>query len=106
MWNAQVSGLLNGATCCIFDGSPGGSKERPDWTVLWRFAADLGVTFFGAGAAFFANCMKAGVDLSQIPGLHTVRALGTTGSPLSPEVQRWGTEQFGRSPRQPARLRR
>jgi len=25
MWNAQMSGLLNGTTCCIFDGSPGGS---------------------------------------------------------------------------------
>ncbi|MCB2003318.1 MAG: AMP-binding protein, partial [Rhodoferax sp.] len=24
MWNAQVSGLLLGATCCIFDGSPAG----------------------------------------------------------------------------------
>ncbi len=102
MWNAQVSGLLNGTTCCIFDGNPGGrkgagpsgSQESPDWTVLWRFAADLGVTFFGAGAAFFGNCMKAGVDLSTLPGLKTVRALGTTGSPLSADAQNWGTTQF------------
>ena len=94
MWNAQVAGLLNGTTCCLYDGNPGGSKERPDWTTLWRFAADLGVTFFGAGAAFFANCMKAGVDLASMPGLKTVRALGTTGSPLSEDVQRWGTAQF------------
>jgi acetoacetyl-CoA synthetase len=94
MWNAQVSGLLNGTTCCIFDGNPGGSKEHPDWTVLWRFAADLGVTFFGAGAAFFAHCMKAGVDLSALPRLKTVRALGTTGSPLSADTQNWGTSQF------------
>ncbi len=94
MWNAQLSGLLNGTTCCIFDGNPGGSKDAPDWTVLWRFAADLGVTFFGAGAAFFASCMKVGVDLSTLPGLKTVRALGTTGSPLSAEAQQWGTQQF------------
>jgi acetoacetyl-CoA synthetase len=94
MWNAQVSGLLNGTTCCIYDGNPGGSKDKPDWTTLWRFGAELGVTFFGAGAAFFANCMKAGVQLAQFPGLKTVRALGTTGSPLSAEVQNWGTEQF------------
>ena len=94
MWNAQASGLLNGTTCCIYDGNPGGSKERPDWTTLWRFAADLGVTFFGAGAAFFANCLKAGVDLSAFPGLKSVRALGTTGSPLSEDAQRWGTAQF------------
>jgi acetoacetyl-CoA synthetase len=94
MWNAQVSGLLHGTSCCIYDGNPGGSKERPDWTVLWRFAAELGVTFFGAGAAFFANCMKAGVELSSCGDLSAVRALGTTGSPLSPEVQEWGTRQF------------
>jgi acetoacetyl-CoA synthetase len=94
MWNAQMAGLLLGTTCCIYDGNPGGSKERPDWTVLWRFAAELGVTFFGAGAAFFANCMKAGVDLAHLPGLRSVRALGTTGSPLSEEAQRWGTRQF------------
>jgi acetoacetyl-CoA synthetase len=94
MWNAQTSGLLNGTTCCIFDGNPGGTKEKPDWTTLWRFAAQLGVTFFGAGAAFFANCMKAGIDLSSCGDLTSIRALGTTGSPLSEETQRWGTAQF------------
>ena len=96
MWNAQLSGLLNGTTCVIFDGNPGGTKDAPDWTTLWRFAAQTGVTFFGAGAAFYANCLKAGVDLSALPGLNTVRALGSTGSPLSAEAQRWGTEQFAR----------
>jgi len=94
MWNAQTAGLLNGTTCCIYDGNPGGSKDKPDWTVLWRFAAEVGATFFGAGAAFFANCMKAGVDISECGDLTRVRALGTTGSPLSEEVQRWGTAQF------------
>jgi acetoacetyl-CoA synthetase len=94
MWNAQLAGLLSGTTCCIYDGNPGGSKDKPDWGVLWRFASELGVTFFGAGAAFFANCLKAGVDLSQYPGLKTVRALGTTGSPLSEDAQRWGTREF------------
>lgn len=94
MWNAQVAGLLGGTTCVIFDGSPGGSKEQPDWSVLWRFAAETGITSFGAGAAFFANCMKAGVDLSACGDLSRVRALGSTGSPLSAEVQQWGTGQF------------
>lgn len=94
MWNAQVSGLLGGTTCVIFDGSPGGSKEQPDWGVLWRFAAETGVTCFGSGAAFYANCMKAGVQLSACGDLSRVRALGSTGSPLSAEVQQWGTDQF------------
>ncbi len=94
MWNAQTSGLLNGTTCVIFDGNPGGTKEKPDWTTLWRFAANTGATFFGAGAAFFANCLKAGVDLSACGDLSNVRALGSTGSPLSIEAQQWGTDQF------------
>ncbi|MEO6292153.1 MAG: acetoacetate--CoA ligase, partial [Burkholderiaceae bacterium] len=103
MWNAQVSGLLGGTTCCIFDGSPGGAtvdatgnKIAPDYTTLWRFAAALNVTYFGAGAAFFGNCLKAGIDLAQCGDLSRIRALGTTGSPLSPEAQRWGTEQFAK----------
>jgi acetoacetyl-CoA synthetase len=94
MWNMQAAGLLNGTTCCIYDGNPGGTKDNPDWTTLWRFAGDLGVTFFGAGAAFYANCMKSGVDLSRCGDLNAVRALGTTGSPLSPEVQNWGTREM------------
>lgn len=96
MWNAQASGLLSGTTCVIYDGNPGGTRERPDWGTLWRFAAETGVSFFGAGAAFYANCMKAGVDLAACGDLSRIRALGTTGSPLSPEVQEWGTEQFQR----------
>ena len=94
MWNAQVAGLLNGVTCVIYDGNPGGSKDNPDWGILWRMAAQEKVTFFGAGAAFFANCQKAGVDISRCGDLSGVRALGTTGSPLSPETQSWGTTQF------------
>ena len=103
MWNAQIGGLLGGTTCCIFDGNPGGStvdaqgnKQAPDWATLWRFAADLKVSFFGAGAAFFANCLKAGIDLGECGDLSRVRALGTTGSPLSAEAQAWGTAQFAR----------
>lgn len=94
MWNAQVGGLLGGSTCVIYDGNPGGSKERPDWGVLWRFAADTGVTWFGAGAAFYASCMKSGLRLADCGDLSRIRALGSTGSPLSPEVQAWGTAQF------------
>ncbi|HZY15262.1 MAG TPA: AMP-binding protein, partial [Ramlibacter sp.] len=96
MWNIQVAGLLGGTTCCIYDGNPAGSKDHPDLSVLWRFVAELGVTFFGAGAAFYANCIKANVDLPSCGDLRAVRTLGTTGSPLSPEVQQWGIDQFTR----------
>jgi acetoacetyl-CoA synthetase len=94
MWNCQVNGLLNGTTCCIFDGSPGGSKDKPDWTTLWRFVSDARVTFFGAGAAFFAGCTKAGIDLASVGDLSKLRALGSTGSPLSKDTQDWFNERF------------
>jgi acetoacetyl-CoA synthetase len=98
MWNAQLAGLAGGTTIVLFDGSPGGSRDAPDWTTLWRMAARHGVTWFGAGAAFYANCMKAGVDLPALQAaghdLTRIRALGSTGSPLAEDVQRWGTEQF------------
>ena len=94
MWNVQVGGLLSGTTICLFDGSPSGPKTDPDWSRLWAFAARNRVTWFGAGAAFFTSCEKAGVDLAQIGNLEKIRALGSTGSPLPPDVQRWGTAQF------------
>jgi acetoacetyl-CoA synthetase len=94
MWNVQVAGLLAGSTICLYDGCPSGSKENPDWGVLWRFAARHKVTVFGAGAAFHGNCMKAGLSLADCGDLSRVRALGTTGSPLPEDVQRWGSAQF------------
>ncbi|MFS2036060.1 acetoacetate--CoA ligase [Polaromonas sp. CT11-55] len=97
MWNVQAASLLNGTTCCIYDGNPAGTnKDKPDWTTLWRFVANTGATFFGAGAAFFANCMKSGIDLGQCGDLSRLRTLGTTGSPLSEDTQRWGTAQFAK----------
>ncbi|SDM05503.1 acetoacetyl-CoA synthetase [Oryzisolibacter propanilivorax] len=94
MWNAQVGGLLGGTTCVLYDGHPGGSRDNPDWSVLWRMAAETGVTFFGAGAAFYGSCMKAGLQPTQCGDLSAIRALGSTGSPLSAEVQQWGTDFF------------
>lgn len=98
MWNAQMAGLATGTTIALYNGSPSGSKESPDWGTLWRFAARHQVTFFGAGAAFYTNCMKAGVDFAALQSagheLTRIRALGATGSPLVEEVQRWGSAQF------------
>ncbi|QIO33902.1 acetoacetate--CoA ligase [Bradyrhizobium sp. 1(2017)] len=94
MWNSQVGGLLAGTTCCIFDGSPGGAKDNPDWTTLWRFVAQSKATFFGAGAAFFANCAKAEVDLTAAGELSRLRCLGSTGSPLSADTQGWFNARF------------
>jgi acetoacetyl-CoA synthetase len=87
MWNLQVGGLLGGTTICIFDGSPMGSRDAPDWGLLWRFAARNKVSFFGAGAQYYTLAVKAGVDLTKAGDLSAVRALGSTASPLPALVQ-------------------
>jgi acetoacetyl-CoA synthetase len=94
MWNLQVGALLGGTTICLFDGSPSGTKDQPDWLRLWSFAARHRVTWFGAGAAFFSSCRKASIDLGDAGELSAIRALGSTGSPLPAEVQLWGSDQF------------
>jgi acetoacetyl-CoA synthetase len=89
MWNCQVGALLGGTTICLFDGSPSGPSKAPDWSTLWRFAALTRTTFFGAGAAFYASCLKAGVAPKDVADLSALRALGSTGSPLANECYRW-----------------
>jgi acetoacetyl-CoA synthetase len=93
MWNSQVSTLLGGTTACIFDGSPGGAKGA-DWGTLWRFAGLSGATFFGSGAAFYASCLKAGVQPQQEADLSRLRAIGSTGSPLADDAYRWVWQQL------------
>jgi acetoacetyl-CoA synthetase len=89
MWNSQMGALAGGTTVCIYDGNPGGKAGAADWATLWRFAAAARVTFFGAGAAFFASCLKAGVEPMQAGDLSALRAVGSTGSPLSDECYQW-----------------
>jgi len=89
MWNCQVGALLGGTTICIFDGSPAGPQGAPDWSTLWRFAGLARCSFFGAGAAFYASCLKAGVEPQAVADLSALRAVGSTGSPLSVDCYRW-----------------
>jgi acetoacetyl-CoA synthetase len=89
MWNYQVGVLLGGSTICVYDGNPGGRPGAPDWGTLWRFAGAARTTFFGAGAAFFASCLKAGVEPLEEADLAPLRAVGSTGSPLSDECYQW-----------------
>jgi acetoacetyl-CoA synthetase len=93
MWNCQVGGLLVGSTICLFDGNPG----FPDMGALWRFAGDTQATLFGAGAAFYASCLKAGINPNQQADLSALRSVGSTGSPLSVDCYHWIDEYVGNS---------
>ena len=91
MWNFIVSGLLTRAAIVLYDGNPG----YPDMGVLWDLAARAGVTMFGTSASYIAACMKAGVEPGSGRDLSRLKAVGSTGSPLSPEGFDWIYEHLG-----------
>ncbi|MFC4671927.1 acetoacetate--CoA ligase [Seohaeicola nanhaiensis] len=85
MWNSQFAPLARGGTVALFDSAP----NQPDLLALWRFAADRKLTYLGAGAAFFATCLKAGIRPGEAVDLSHLRSIGATGSPLSEDAYRW-----------------
>jgi acetoacetyl-CoA synthetase len=92
MWNFLVGALLTPASIVLYDGSPG----HPDMDVLWDLAEQTGMSCFGTSASYVAACMKAEVEPSSSRDLERLRAVGSTGSPLSPEGFEWVYEHVGR----------
>jgi acetoacetyl-CoA synthetase len=92
MWNFLVGVLLTDASIVLFDGNPG----HPDMSRLWDLAEETGMTTFGTSAAFVAGSMKAEVTpRGDGRSLWSLRAVGSTGSPLSPEGFRWIYDELG-----------
>jgi acetoacetyl-CoA synthetase len=90
MWNFIVGMLLSEASIVLYDGNPG----YPDMGTLWQLAADTGMTTFGTSAAFVSACMKDGVRPAAGRDLSALKAVGSTGSPLSPEAFEWIYDQL------------
>jgi acetoacetyl-CoA synthetase len=89
MWNLIIGNLLLGSTVVLYDGSP----AYPDPYALWRLAEVTGITYFGTSASYIQSCMKADLHPAREVDLSRVRALGSTGGPLSPEGFRWVYEE-------------
>lgn len=85
MWNYLVGGLLLGAAIVLYDGSP--AWPGPDR--LWRLIESERITHFGTSAGHISACMKTGVQPGLDRDLSSLRFLGSTGSPLSPEGFAW-----------------
>jgi acetoacetyl-CoA synthetase len=92
MWNLLVSGLLVGSTIVLYDGSP--TYEHTDH--LWQVAAEQGVTVLGAGAGYWLACAKEELHPGKDYPLETLRAVGSTGSPLPASGFRWIQDGVGR----------
>ena len=92
MWNFLVGVLLTPASIVLYDGNPG----APDLGVLWDLAERTGHDDASARARRTSpSCMKAGVEPRDGRDLGALRAVGSTGSPLSPEGFDWIYEHVG-----------
>jgi acetoacetyl-CoA synthetase len=91
MWNLLISGVLTGASVVLYDGNPG----HPDLGALWRLAERHRVTWFGTSAPFVQSCLRAGLRPREEVDLPALRAVGCTGSPLSPEGFRYIGDAVG-----------
>ena len=81
MWNWLVCALSTGATLVLFDGNP----FHPHPGALWELAAEEGITVFGTSAGYIAALQAAGTKPQADYDLKPLRALLSTGSPLSIE---------------------
>jgi acetoacetyl-CoA synthetase len=92
MWNLLISSLLVGATVVMYDGSPG----YPDLNTLWKLAESEKVTHFGVSPPYLHACSRADIHPGRHYDLSSLRSLGSTGAPLSPEGFAWVYDEVGR----------
>lgn len=92
MWNWLVSGIGVGAAVVLYDGNP----AYPDANRLWKLAERLKVNVFGTSPKFLAACQKAQIQPGVDCDLSALRAILSTGSPLSDELFHWTYENVRR----------
>jgi acetoacetyl-CoA synthetase len=85
MWNWLVSGLASGATLVLYDGAP----FHPHPATLIDLAQREAISVFGVSAKYLAALEKAGVRPRASHALPALRAVLSTGSPLSHEGFRY-----------------
>jgi acetoacetyl-CoA synthetase len=81
MWNWLTTSLFVGATLVLYDGSP----FYPDPEVLWEMSQDEKITIFGTSAGYIAALQNANVMPGKKYDLTPLKAILSTGSPLSEE---------------------
>ncbi len=81
MWNWVVSSLAVGSTLVLFDGNP--FYPTPD--ALLKMADELEISIFGTSAKYIASLEDAGVKPKQISAFPKLKAITSTGSPLTNE---------------------
>ncbi len=81
MWNWLTASLAVGATLMLYDGNP----FYPDAGALWQMAEDEKITVFGTSAGYLAALQNSELKPKERYDLSAMRALLSTGSPLTRE---------------------
>ena len=81
MWNWLVSGLSQGATLLLYDGSP----SYPDMRAIFDYADAERMSILGTSAKFIDAVKKSGLKPRETHKLERLRLICSTGSPLVPE---------------------
>ena len=85
MWNWLVSGLATGGRLVLYDGSP----FAPTAKALMDLAESERITVFGVSAKYLSAIQKAGLKPRESHDLAAMRAVLSTGSPLTHEGFRY-----------------
>jgi acetoacetyl-CoA synthetase len=81
MWNWLTTSLGVGAGLVLYDGFP----FHPDPGALWKLAQDTKITIFGTSAGYIGALQNAGARPGKDYDLTPLKAILSTGSPLSVE---------------------
>ena len=85
MWNWLVSALQVGATVYLYDGSP----TYPNIHSLWSAIEREKITVLGTSPKFLSSCQNVGIEPGKEHDLSTLRAILSTGAPLSVDNFEW-----------------
>jgi acetoacetyl-CoA synthetase len=81
MWNWLVTALASKAAIVLFDGSP----FTPHAGILFDVVDRYEITLLGVSAKWIDSIRKEGLTPRDTHSLASLRTIGSTGSPLSPE---------------------
>lgn len=90
-WTIVAAGSA-GARLCLVEGSP----TAPTKARLWDLVEREAITMLGVSPSLTRGLMAAGPEAEPKPGqLRTLRTIGATGEPMSPEAYVWLAEKVG-----------
>ncbi|WP_069807502.1 acetoacetate--CoA ligase [Vulcanisaeta thermophila] len=85
MWNFTVDALLYGTTVLFYDGDPTARNFEP----FWEITEKEGLTILGLSAPYIHAAMKSTIEPGRQFNLKTLREIGSTAAPLSPQGFEW-----------------